>query len=294
MTNGIPSNFLRVVKTTCDANNDIDNDNGNINDDGDDNRSYYSMDVNEITTSVPYFGVLSVGATPISESSSPPTVIHNGRHAKTLASILESHGIRCNIVGMGAHGNGDEHGNATTGNGNGNGLKEIDAAAIQKLIWISIMWLLCHDCQGDRECTSKRASESDRDGGPITCSNVHKLKKEQIQKLLRELVPAANELLEVYHPESSKEGTGTGTGTVVAGTARTGIGNIAEVEQHLQDYSFSMPSAIPNKQLAIEEFEQRNGYLLSVEGSAPQPIHRELVERVVGYIPEYNLDHNTK
>ena len=289
MTNGIPSNFLRV-KTTCDANNDSDNDHDNVNDngDGDDNGSY-AMDVNEITTSVPYFGVLSVGATPISESSSPPTVIHNGKHAKTLASLLESHGIRCNIVGMGAHGDGGEYGNAT---GNGNGLKEIDAAAIQKLIWISIMWLLCHDCQGDRERTSKRASESEPDGrqevGPITCSNVHKMKKEQIQKLLRELVPAANELLEVYHPESSKEGTGT----VVAG-ARTGIGSIAEVEKHLQDYSFSMPSAIPNKQLAIEEFEQRNGYLLSVEGSAPQPIHRELVERVVGYIPEYNLDHNT-
>ena len=289
MTNGIPSNFLRV-KTTCDANNDSDNDNVNGNDNGNDNGSYYSTDVNEITTSVPYFGVLSVGATPISESSSPPTVIHNGRHAKALASLLESHGIRCNIVGMGAHGDGDKHGNAT---GNGNGLKEIDAAAIQKLIWISIMWLLCHDCQGDRERTSRRASESGRDCrqevGPITCSNVHKMKKEQIQKLLRELVPAANELLEVYHPESSKEGTGT----VVAGT-RTGIGSIAEVEKHLQDYSFSMPSAIPNKQLAIEEFEQRNGYLLSVEGSAPQPIHRELVERVVGYIPEYNLDHNTK
>ena len=290
MTNGIPSNFLRV-KTTCDANNDSDNDNVNGNDNGNDNGSYYSTDVNEITTSVPYFGVLSVGATPISESSSPPTVIHNGRHAKALASLLESHGIRCKIVGMGAHGDGDKHGNAT---GNGNGLKEIDAAAIQKLIWISIMWLLCHDCQGDRERTSRRTSESERDGrqevvGPITCSNVHKMKKEQIQKLLRELVPAANELLEVYHPESSKEGTGT----VVAGT-RTGIGSIAEVEKHLQDYSFSMPSAIPNKQLAIEEFEQRNGYLLSVEGSAPQPIHRELVERVVGYIPEYNLDHNTK
>ena len=289
MTNGIPSNFLRV-KTTCDANNDSDNDHDNVNDngDGDDNGSY-AMDVNEITTSVPYFGVLSVGATPITESSSPPTVIYNGRHAKTLAILLESHGIRCNIVGMGAHGDGGEYGNAT---GNGNGLKEIDAAAIQKLIWISIMWLLCHDCQGDRERTSKRASESEPDGrqevGPITCSNVHKMKKEQIQKLLRELVPAANELLEVYHPESSKEGTGT----VVAGT-RTGIGSIAEVEKHLQDYSFSMPSAIPNKQLAIEEFEQRNGYLLSVEGSAPQPIHRELVERVVGYIPEYNLDHNT-
>ena len=183
---------------------------------------------------MPYFGVLKVGAEPISDDSSPQTIISNGRHADTLAALLESSGISCKIV---------------------DGLKDTDKAAVQKLIWISIMWLLCHDCEGD----------------PITCAKVHKEKSVVVDQLLKEHVPAANNLLEKYHPGGSERG----------------IGSIAEVGTHLQDYSFSMPDAIPNKSLAIEEFEQRNGYLLSVEGSVPQTAHRKLVQSVVGYIPDY-------
>ena len=220
MTNGIPSNFLAGLDDS---------------------------DKRTITTSVPYFGVLSVGGPVISGNSSPKTIIHDGRHAQTLANLLESQGIRCKIEGSRRA---------------ANGIKDIDMAAIQKLIWVSSMWLFCHDSE-------------EEDAAALTCSEVHDLKNAQLKELLRELVPAANELLEVYHPGSS-----------------TGIGSIDEVAKHLEDYSNSIPTAVVSKHLSIEEFEQRNGYLLSVERLAPQPIHREIVERVVGYIPEYELGHN--
>lgn len=209
VTNGIPSDFLMLKK-----------------------RHFVGLDENEITTSVPYFGVLGVGEEPVSNVSSPPTIINNGRHARLLAKMLVSSGINSTVV---------------------NSIKHVDEEAVKKLIWISIMWLLCHDCEGDS----------------ITCTQVHKEKGVEVDELLHELVPAANDLLRQYD----------------SGSSGKGIGSIADVGQHLKDYSFSMPNVIPNKILAIEEFEQRNGYLLRMEGSTPQIVHRKLVENVVGYIP---------
>mmetsp|Transcript_54421 Transcript_54421/g.80784 ORF Transcript_54421/g.80784 Transcript_54421/m.80784 type:complete len:370 (+) Transcript_54421:98-1207(+) len=211
VTNGIPSDFLG-----------LDDDNDNF------------IDENEITTSVPYFGVLGVGEEVITNELSPNTIINNGRHAKTLADLLESSNIGCEIV---------------------DGMKEVDAAAVQKLIWVSIMWLLCHDCEE----------------GPITVAQVHEEKSGQVDQLLEELVPAANHLLEKYHH----------------GVFKKGVGSIAEVKKHLEDYSFSMPISIPARMKAIEEFKFRNGYLLSMQNSVPQTLHRKLVRNVVGYIPEY-------
>mmetsp|Transcript_33753 Transcript_33753/g.67191 ORF Transcript_33753/g.67191 Transcript_33753/m.67191 type:complete len:377 (+) Transcript_33753:157-1287(+) len=194
------------------------------------------IDENLITTSVPYFGVLGVGEEATTGASSPSTIINNGRHSQVLADLLESSGIGCEIV---------------------NGLKEVDAAAIQKLIWVSIMWLLCHDDEK----------------GPITVAQVHEKKDGKVVQLLQELIPAANHLLEKYHQGE--------------GAFKSGVGSIAEVKRHLLDYSSSMPSAVPSKKKAIEEFKDRNGYLLSMEKSVAQTFHRELVQNVVGYVPGY-------
>ena len=61
------------------------------------------------------------------------------------------------------------------------------------------------------------------------------------------------------------------------------------MKKHLEDYSSSIPSAIVAKGLSIAEFKDRNGYLLSMEKtvSSEQSLHRNLIQNVVGYIPEY-------
>ena len=140
ITNGIPSDFLQLGS------------------------HHQLIDEKEITTSVPYFGVLGVGADVVTSDASPKTIINSGKHSQALADVLESAGIQCEIV---------------------DGVKEVDAAAIKKLIWVSSMWLLCHDSyEGDP---------------PITVAQVHEQKDREMEKLLEELLPAANHLLKKYH-----------------------------------------------------------------------------------------------
>lgn len=215
ITNGIPSDFLQLGS------------------------HHQLIDEKEITTSVPYFGVLGVGADVVTSDASPKTIINSGKHSQALADVLESAGIQCEIV---------------------DGVKEVDAAAIKKLIWVSSMWLLCHD--------------SYEGNPPITVAQVHEQKDREMEKLLEELLPAANHLLKKYHQGEGPCGD---------------VGSISEVKKHLEDYSSSIPSAIVAKGLSIAEFKDRNGYLLSMEKavSSEQSLHRNLIQNVVGYIPEY-------
>ena len=68
---------------------------------------------------------------------------------------------------------------------------------------------------------------------------------------------------------------------------RKAIGSAKEIVEYMKAYSYSMPNAIPNKLLAIDEFSQRNGYLLALGRSAAQPLHSHFVLQVVGYIPKF-------
>ena len=105
-----------------------------------------------LTTSVPHFGVLNVGADPISISQlSPPTYIY-GKHALKLKSILEAYDLNVKVTST---------------------IMDIDAAAIRKLIWVSGMWLLCHDSHGDGGSCCTATSSSTRS---INVSQVHETK----------------------------------------------------------------------------------------------------------------------
>ena len=64
------------------------------------------------------------------------------------------------------------------------------------------------------------------------------------------------------------------------------IGSAKDIIEYMEAYSYSMLNAIPNKVLAIDEFSQRNGYLLALDRSAAQPLHSHFVLQVVGYIPK--------
>ncbi len=211
VTNGIPSNFIQCFR--------------NLNEDDD-----YS-----ITTTVPHFGVLKVGADPISSKSSPPTFIH-GKHSAKLQFILESYDLNVKVT---------------------SNVMEIDAAAIRKLIWVSGMWLLCHD--------------NNVDNVSINVTQVHETKFEQLHELVRhELYPASLELLQRYHHDNDE--------ITSLDDAIEIMGSVEDVMSYLKSYSYSMPGAIPNKVLAIDEIDQRNGILLST--SIDQPLHRALIERV--------------
>ena len=163
VNNGIPSDFL-------------DTDNAIATDSGTD-----GFDINQITTSVPYFGVLAVGQDPISGDSFPPTIINNGRHANFLADLLTRNGVGVKIV---------------------HGVREVDKAAIRKLFWVSIMWLLCAD--GDRD------GDGNDDGGIqnedmhlINMMQVHERRPNDVRDLVQEMIPAANLLLQKYHYDES-------------------------------------------------------------------------------------------
>jgi len=200
-----------------------------------------------MTTSVPHFGVLKVGQDPISNKLlSPPTIIH-GKHAKRLQTLLESHGITSKVVSS---------------------TMDIDAAAIRKLIWVSSMWLLCHDTTTKSSSSSSSSSlSSSPSPSPIDVTQVHQLKQHELFQLVQhELYPAALALLERYHNISHAD-------------AISVMGTVGEVMKYLESYSFSMPGACPNKKLAIDEIGQRNSILLST--SIAQPRHKALIERVI-------------
>ena len=180
-------------------------------------------DLEGMTTTVPHFGILTKHSDPISSPSSPPTFIH-GHHASKLAGILKEFNVKVNVL---------------------NTLEQIDVAAVRKLLWVSILWLLCHE-----------------DMDPIDVIRVHEIKQDLLQKLIKELLPAAISLLKIYHPECDTKQ----------------MGSVESIYKYLHSYSYSMPGAIPSKHLAIEEIRQRNVLLL--ERPVRQPLHRQLLERV--------------
>ena len=111
-----------------------------------------------ITVTVPHFGVLQTGAEAVTSPISPSTVVH-GKHSTVLMRLLvEQCGI--NVV-------------------KARSMEEVEACAARKLLWTSLMWLLCHE-----------------DGDPIDVTAVHETKSEKLQDLVQELLPVANSLAE--------------------------------------------------------------------------------------------------
>ena len=104
------------------------------------------------TVIVPHYGILSVGAKPVTSPCSPPTYCY-GKHAKQAAEILEKEGIQTKVV---------------------ESWKEIQTRAAQKLLWASCMWLLCH---------------ASIDSPPLTVDQVHDQKQAALEELVCELLP---------------------------------------------------------------------------------------------------------
>ena len=226
VTNGLPSRILDGVLGG-----------GHENEDDSDGL------LNSITLSVLHFGVLSVGGDVVTASSSPPTLVH-GKHSLSLVALLQSQDIVVEQVSSRSN---------------------LEAAAVKKLMWSSIMWILCHEeeCDGDSDGANymydNGTGNASSASKAITIAEVHEKKERKLRALAEELLPAANSML----------------------GQDNGLGTVDEILAYFRLYSFSMPNAIPSKDLALDELPERNGLFLNPDGYE-QPVHKALLERVAG------------
>lgn len=138
--------------------------------------------------------------------------------------------------------------------------------AARKLLWAASMWLLCHD---------------NKDNTPKTALQVHQERRNDLEALVcQELYPALCSRLAAM--KSSK------TDTTCTNVDDDGDGCAAAMEYLLQ-YSKSMPTAIPNLELARLEWQERNAFFLAARAIIPQSFHQELLQRVGG-ISESEMD----
>lgn len=198
-----------------------------------------SIQTENITMSVLHFAVLSTTENPVINSSSPPppTVLY-GKHASKLQNLFNKFGIPTQIVSS---------------------LEEIQKASILKLIWTSIMWLLCHSHTGD---------DSKIDNQPMTLIQVHEdpEKSKMITCLVEELLPPANYILHQYQSSLKAQPT-------------SDLPSVKNIVEYMKKYSYSMPSyATPSLKLALAEFPDRNGKLISLV-DFHQPLHTKLLQK---------------
>lgn len=186
-----------------------------------------SRDLLKLTTAVPHFGVLSIGGDVVTSPISPPTIAH-GIHSKALADLLGPE-LNFQIVST------DE---------------DMHVAATRKLLWASLLWLLCHN--GPE---------------PINVATVHDAKSPMLRKLVQEMLPAAASIA------AGERGRKPGNNE---------LGSTDEVMEYLESYSRSLPTAIVNLPLSIKEITARNGVFLSISDEFPQPLHEALIRQVAG------------
>ena len=139
--------------------------------------------------------------------------------------------------------------------------QKIQTLAGQKLLWASCMWLVCHYVDDDTTATENNNSSH----YPLTVSQAHEQRQRMIDQLVEELLPAFQKMN--MGQSLSKD----------------------EVLQYIKSYSLSMPTAIPSKQLALAELNERNGVWLKLATTEkPQTFHKQLIQQ---HIPEvFNMN----
>ena len=93
---------------------------------------------------------------------------------------------------------------------------------------------------------------------PLTVAQVHNNKQDKLDELVDELFPA---LIQLVSQSVNRK----------------------ELDRYLRDYSFSIPNAIPSKELAMAELNDRNGVFLSLRSTEhPQNYHQQMIQDLVG------------
>jgi hypothetical protein len=204
-----------------------------------------SREDDNITIAILHFGIShDNNAMPILNVSpqSPPTVVY-GKHAIALSTLLERDGIPVFVV---------------------HNPRNIQIAATRKLVWSSLMWLLCHD-------SSSSSGSSSGGGNPISVKEVHQFKSNQLRSLVDEILPSLCTL-------ALESWTGNNIYTSVSDDKEYPecedddddrppvIGSVQNILDYLLQYSMSMSNGcvIPSLELALNEIQERNGLLLSL------------------------------
>jgi len=130
------------------------------------------------------------------------------------------------------------------------GQEQFSICQAKKLLWAAIFWVLCHGL------------------GEKSVGHVAELHREEVRRLVAELLPVA---LHLFAPESEGEPTADGS---APGPNAEGL--VGPVTDKLCEYSLSIGAAVPDKGMALEEFEWRNGPLLR---AAATPLHVEWLKR---------------
>jgi len=203
------------------------------------------------TVVIPHFGVLKVGADPVTSPESPLTYVF-GKHAITTAAVLTKRGVKVSIL---------------------ESWQDMCYLAARKVLWASCLWLLSHDTGSAAAVTTTTADsppDTTRPIPPLTFKEVHETKQEELERLVKELLPAFRVLTAQSNTESDTESTASVT---------TPIESEQDILAYMKEYSLSMPHAIPSKAIAMVELYERNGIWFTTD----QSFHLELLERVTGY-----------
>ena len=121
----------------------------------------------------------------------------------------------------------------------------IRLSAARKLLWACCLWLFCHG--------------SDDKETPLKVTQVHERYQTQLLILVTELWPQLEAKI---------------------GFMQTSDEDIKDTLLYMQQYSSSMPNAIPSLDLAKSELMDRNGAFLGTRKD--QPLHYELLEKILG------------
>ena len=138
-------------------------------------------------------------------------------------------------------------------------MAEIRARAAQKLLWASCLWLLCHN----------------NEDGPSTIGKAHQQQRGNLGRLVNELLPIMN---------SKIRSTFSITTAIPGANSQQITSSREEIDEYMESYSMSIADAIPNRDLAVSEFIDRNGYWLQDlttidEIQKQQPFHLELLRQ---------------
>ena len=137
--------------------------------------------------------------------------------------------------------------------------QQLQSAAVKKLAWSSLMWLLCHDV-GPNET-------------PLTVKEVHNAHSDKLQKLVEEIIP----LLEILGKELWNK---------QYDASYQSAWTTEEILDYLKAYSLSISNGhvTPNKELALNEIYERNGLIVSLmnEARRKESYHLKLLRCVAG------------
>ena len=252
----------------------IDTDNADIdtanNDSLTDKTTSSSVKATAATTIViPHYGILHVGDRPtttsIGETSisppppSPPTYIA-GKHSHMVQRLLELDGIT-NI---------QRYDTITV---------DVIKYMIQKVIWTSCLWLLCHTMNDNSIISNNQPLTLTAPQPPLTVSQVHIQHTAILYSLVEELWPS---IQSVYEKEVNRWIKHNPTISTIGSSTIVPSITITDVMQYMERYSFSIPNAIPSKVLAMQEIESRNKVFTDCCHSLQQqqPIHYRLLQQV--------------